>query len=74
VILEGWKPEMLKVALTKLIRAKSGKGLAEAKQCTDDVLAGKPVTLPFATAADADIFSANAQQLGVLTKRDTRFQ
>jgi hypothetical protein len=74
VILEGWKPGMLKVQLTKLIRANAGKGLAEAKRCTDEVLAGKAVVPTFASAADADAFCADAQQLGVVSKRKTRFQ
>jgi hypothetical protein len=74
VILEGWKSGMLKVSLTKLIRGTAGKGLAEAKHCTDEVLMGKPVALTFPTAADADAFCVEAQRLGVLSKRETRFQ
>jgi hypothetical protein len=74
VILEGWKPGILKVQLTKLIRANAGRSLADAKRCTDDVLAGKPVALTFATAPDADAFCADAEQLGVVSKRETGFQ
>jgi hypothetical protein len=74
VILDGWKPGMLKISLTKLIRSVTATGLAEAKHCTDEVLAGKPVTLTFAAAAEADEFCADAQQLGAVTKRETRFR
>jgi hypothetical protein len=74
VILEGWMPGMLKVSFTKLVHGSAGKSLAGAKYCTDEVLAGKPVALTFATSADADAFCADAQQLGVLSKRETRFR
>jgi hypothetical protein len=53
VILDGWKPGMLKISLTKLIRSATGTGLAEAKRCTEGVLAGRSVLLTFASAADA---------------------
>jgi hypothetical protein len=74
VILDGWKPGMQKLALTKLIRKSADKSLAEAKLCTDEVLAGRPVTLTFSTATDADAFCADAQQLGALSERAARFQ
>lgn len=74
VILDGWKPGMQKASLTKLIRSSASKGLAEAKFCTDEVLAGRPVALTFSTAADADAFCADARQLGASSKRETRFQ
>ena len=74
VILDGWKPGMQKVALTKLIRTSTEKDLAEAKSCSDEVLAGKPVALTFPTAAAADAFCAGAQLLGVSSRRETRFQ
>ncbi len=73
VILEGRKPGILKVELTKLIRANTSKGLPEAKQCTDQVLAGERVELTFATAADADAICTAAQRLGIVSKRETRF-
>jgi hypothetical protein len=74
VILEGWKPGMLKISLTKAIRAATGMGLAEAKDCTDSVLAEKSVTLAFPCAADADNFCYEAQRLGVLARRLTRYR
>jgi len=74
VVLEGWRPGMLKVSLTKLIRASTDKGLAEAKRCTDDVLERKPVALTFPTADGADAFCAQAEKLGALARRETRYQ
>jgi len=73
VVLETWKPGILKVSLTKLIRAAAGMTLAEAKRCTDEVLVGKPVTLTFPSTEQADRFCADAQDLGVVAKRETRF-
>lgn len=74
IILEGWKPGMLKISLTKAIRVATGMGLAEAKDCTDSVLAGKSVTLALPNAADADRFCHEAQQLGVSARRLTRYR
>ena len=62
------------IVLTKLIDNNAGKSLAETKHSSDDVLAGKSVTLTFATATQADAFCASAQQLGVSTRRETRYQ
>jgi ribosomal protein L7/L12 len=73
VILEGWKPGMSKVSLTKEIRTATGKGLAEAKNRTDSVIDGKAVTLTFPTAAEADEFRGKAQNLGVPAKCETRY-
>jgi len=75
VVLEGWtpgKPPFAKVSLTKTIRAATGTGLAEAKRCTDDVLAGEDVALMFPTEAEADKFSAEVQKLGALIRRESR--
>jgi ribosomal protein L7/L12 len=60
------------VSLTKTIRAATGTGLAEAKRCTDDVLAGEDVALMFPTEAEADKFSAEVQKLGALIRRESR--
>ena len=74
VILDGRKLGMQKVLLTKLIHSGASKGLAEAKFCTDEILAGRPVTLTFSIAAHGDAFCADAQQLGASSKQETRFQ
>ncbi|MBV9743811.1 MAG: hypothetical protein JO099_08610 [Acidobacteriia bacterium] len=73
VVLDGWKRGMLKVSLTKAIRAATGKNLAEAKNCTDLLLAGKSVSLTLATSIEADRFCATVQELGVLARRETRY-
>jgi ribosomal protein L7/L12 len=39
----GWREGMQKIPVTHLLRSALGYGLAKAKQCTDDILAGKPV-------------------------------
>ena len=73
VILEGWKPGILKISLTKLIRSATDSGLAEAEHFTDEVLAGKPVALIFPSADVADKFCADAQRLGAVAAGETRF-
>ena len=73
VILAGWKPGMVKISLVKMIRSSTGRGLAEAKSCVDEVLAGRSVILAFPTATDADKFCADAQRLGTLARRETRY-
>jgi hypothetical protein len=73
VILNGWKPGMRKILLTKLTNSRANKALVEAKLSTDEVLAGRQVTLTFSTAAEADAFCADAQQLGASSKRETHF-
>jgi hypothetical protein len=74
VLLTGWKPGILKISLTKAIRSATGKGLAEAKHCTDEVLARRPVALTFPTATAADKFCDDAQQLGAVAKRETQYR
>jgi hypothetical protein len=73
VLLEGWKPGMLKVSLTKTIRSATGKGLAEAKNCTDALLAGATVALTFPIAVEADKFCEDVRELGVVARRETRY-
>src|SRR5260370_28446476 len=73
VVLDGWKPGMLKISLTTTIRSATGMGLAEAKGCTDSVAAGNSVTLVFSSATDADKFCSDAQQLGALARRSIRY-
>jgi ribosomal protein L7/L12 len=63
-----------KISLTKVIRSATAMGLAEAKHCTHEVLAGKSVVLTFPTAADADKFCADAQHLGAVARCETWFR
>ena len=74
VILEGWKPGMLKISLIRAIRAATGKNLGAAKDCTDSLLGGKAVTLVFLSAADADKFCCDVERLGVLARCSTRYR
>ena len=74
VVIEECKPGISRVSLTELIQSATGNGLAEAKQCADEVLGGKAVTLTFPTATEADEFCEGAKQLSVLTRRETRFR
>jgi len=63
----------LKLSLAKIIRSATATSLAEAKHHTDEVLAGKSVVLAFSTAADAEKFCADAQQLGVIARYEPGF-
>jgi hypothetical protein len=74
VVLEGCKPGTLKMSVTKAIRASTGKGLVDARACTDSLWQGKVVTLLFSSAADADRFCCELEPLGVLTRRITRYR
>ena len=72
VVMYGWEPGLQKVSLTKLIQGAEGVNLAEAKRCTDEVLAGRPVTLTFFTEIEADSFCSKASLLGVSSRREIR--
>ncbi len=74
VVLNGWKPGMLKVSLTKAIRKATGMDLPSAKQCTDDVIARKPVALTFSTAVEADEFRSEAEKFGAVVERRRLFR
>ncbi len=47
---------------------------AEAKACTDDLLAGRSATLSFPSASRADDFCAKVQSHGALARRETRYR
>ena len=73
VVLEGWKPgkpPFPKISLTKAIRAATGKGLAESKDCTDSVLSGEDVALMFSTSVEAEEFATEVQILGAAIRRE----
>ena len=74
VVLSGWKPGMLKISLTKAIRKATGMDLPNAKRCTDDVLACKPVALTFSTLEKAEEFQGEAEKLGAVVERRTLFR
>lgn len=72
VVMSGWEPGLQKVSLTKLIQEARGVNLAEAKRCTNEVLAGRLVTLTFFTEIEADSFCSKTSLLGVSSRRETR--
>jgi ribosomal protein L7/L12 len=49
-----WRPKCNKVEHTKLIKNRTGLGLAEAKQITDAVLEGRKPTVDLPTDATAN--------------------
>jgi len=68
VTLNGWKPGLRKVALTKLIEGMTALDLVDAKGCTDKLLEGKKVVIVFDSIEDADAFRQEASELGVITQ------
>ena len=74
VVLSGWKPGLPKISLTKAIQKATGMDLPNAKRCTDDVLARKPVVLTFSTPEKADEFQGEAEKLGAIVERRTLFR
>jgi hypothetical protein len=74
VVLYGCKPGMQKLSITKAVRSATGKGVAEAKACTDRVLAGRSITLSFPSAGRADDFCAEVQGLGASARREARYR
>lgn len=74
VVLNDWKPGMLKISLTKAIRKATGMDLPNAKLRTDDVLARKPVALTFSTPEKADEFQDEVERLGAVVERRTRYR
>lgn len=68
VFLDGWRPGLQKISLTKLIRAQAGLGLADAKDCVDRCLEGEVVEIPMPTIAAAEEFARAAQDLGAIVR------
>lgn len=66
VIITGWNPGLDKIALTKTIRSHTGFGLAEGKNCTDQVLENKPVVFDNLSQEAAESFLAELKQIGVV--------
>ena len=64
VRITGWRPGLNKVGLTKALQSELGWGLAAAKNATDDVLAGKPVSFEVADDGTAERLAATLSNLG----------
>jgi hypothetical protein len=65
--LTGWTSKLRPVAVVTLIRDSTGAGLAEAKGCLDQLLAGNPVRLEFRDSERCSHFIQDATHLGVIT-------
>jgi ribosomal protein L7/L12 len=66
VVITGWNPGLDKIALTKIIRKHTGLGLAEGKQCTDQILDKKPVRFKNLNKSTAKAFLAELQGLAAM--------
>ena len=66
IIIKGWKPGLNKVALTKVIRAYTGLGLAEGKSCADRILENRSVLFENLTAETAERFLNDIQEVGTV--------
>jgi len=70
VRLTGWREGLQKIALSRLIREKSGLGLAEAKEFTDRLLEGEEVVVRCISANDAGELERQAADLGAICSRE----
>lgn len=68
LVLTGWRTGLNKVSLTKLLQDELRIPLHEAKQHTDDLLAGNSVEL-IVSREQADRIAEEVQRLGVIVER-----
>jgi ribosomal protein L7/L12 len=66
IIITGWNPGLDKIALTKKIRKHTGLGLAEGKQCTDQILDKKPVRFKKLSKNAAEVFLMEVRGIGAI--------
>jgi 16S rRNA U1498 N3-methylase RsmE len=64
VKLNGWRPGLNKVALTKILQSHASLTLGEAKRSTDDLLAGKSVIVSVPDEETAERLIASATAIG----------
>ena len=64
VSINGWSPGFRKVSHTELLRSAAGMSLAQAKDCTDRVLAGDCVTLVAGSKEEARELAGQLVDLG----------
>ncbi len=64
VVLDGWRPGLNKIALTKLIQQRAGLSLAAAKRQTDRLLEGEEAGILLPDSESAEDFVSELQQLG----------
>gem|GEM_PF-3257794 len=68
VIIRGWKPGLKKITLTKVIRHHTGFGLAQGKQCTDEVLENKLVIFRNLDRSTAERLLEDIRETGAIRK------
>jgi ribosomal protein L7/L12 len=68
IILSGWKSPFNKVGLNRLLRAKAGLSLGEAKHIVDNVLEGIEVPIDVDSRKLADELRNEATGLGAVCK------
>jgi hypothetical protein len=68
LVLGGWRPGLQKVALTKLLHARTGIPLSAAKRCVDDLLAGDEVRVPLFDPSSAKDIARAAASLGAIAR------
>ena len=66
VILSGWKLGMQKIPLTKLLVARAGLGLKDAKDCVDRCVDGETVLIGMPSVAAAEELAREASALGAV--------
>ena len=64
VVITGWRYSLKKITLTQAIQVYTGLGLAAAKKCTDDLLAGKTVAFENLSDKSAKAFLEEIQGVG----------
>ncbi len=72
-VLSGGDPQLSAVRIARAIRSATGMSLTDAKSHADELTAGRPTTLSFASAQRADDFHAEIQNFGLHSVRDTRY-
>lgn len=65
VTLDGWRPGLNKIALTKALQSEAGLPLGEAHARTEEIVAGRTVRLSLADTDRAARLVSAAQNLGV---------
>jgi len=64
IVITGWNQGLDKIALTRTIRQHTGLGLDQSKQCTDEVLEGKPVAFKHLSQSTAAVFLREVRAIG----------
>ena len=68
VLITGWKPGLLKVSMTTVIKEHTELGLAGSKRVTDRVLDGEQVVLAALSAERAEALATQLVGLGAVAE------